>query len=83
VVSVLTWGCLSGPIILHIYLAAHWHSRILGFYPSASARKPSKFGPGGPESSPPDPGTPSFSLRVVDEFSPGLEGRVGDQFWHP
>ncbi len=47
------------------------------------ARKPSKSGPGGPDSSPADPGKPSFYLRGVDDFSPGLEGRVGDQFWHP
>ncbi len=39
-------------------IAAHWHSRILGFYPSALARKPSKSGPGGPDSSPRDPGKP-------------------------
>ncbi len=24
-----------------------------------------------------------FSFGVVDDFSLGLEGRVGDQFWHP
>ena len=65
------------------HLAVHWHSRILGFYSSAFARKPSKSGPGGPDSSPPGPGKPSFSFRGVDDFSPGLEGRVGDQFWHP
>ncbi len=64
-------------------LAVHWHSRILGFYPSASARKPSKSGPGGPDSSPLGPGKPSFYFGGVDDFSPGLEGRVGDQFWHP
>ena len=38
---------------------------------------------GGPDSSPPDPWKPSFSFRRVDDFRPGLEGRVGDQFWHP
>ncbi len=24
-----------------------------------------------------------FSCGGVDDFSPGLEGRVGDQFWQP
>ena len=26
---------------------------------------------------------PSVYFGGVDDFSPGLEGRVGDQFWHP
>ncbi len=38
---------------------------------------------GGPDSSPPDPWKPSFSFRRVDDYSPGLEGRVGSQFGHP
>ncbi len=32
---------------------------------------------------PSDPWKHSFSLREVDDSSPGLEGRAGDQFWHP
>ena len=36
-----------------------------------------------PDSSPPDPGKPTFYFGGVDDFSPGLAGRVGDQFWHP
>ncbi len=75
--------CFIILFISRLLLAVHWHSWILRFYPSASARKPSKSGPGGPDSSPPDPWKPSFSLRGVDDFSPGLEGRVGDQLWHP
>ncbi len=63
-------------------VAAHWHSRVLGFYPSALARKPSKS-PGRPDSSPLDPGKPSFFFGEVNDISPGLEGRVGDQVWHP
>ena len=64
---------LSGPL-------AFSDSRI---YPSTSARKPSKPGPGGPDSSPPDPWKPSLFIRMVVDFSPGLEGRVGDQFGRP
>ncbi len=62
------------------YTNAYYGSEI---EPSALARKPSKSGPGGPDSSPPDPVKPSFSFGEVDDFSPGLEGLVGDQFWHP
>ncbi len=53
------------------YLAVQW---------SASARKTFKIRPRRADSSPPDPGKPSFFFRGVDDFSPGLEGRVGDQF---
>ncbi len=41
---------------LPLLSAGHWHSQILGFYPSALARKPSKSGPGGPDCSPAGPG---------------------------
>ena len=66
--------------IISPFSAVHLHSRTLGVYTSALARKPIKSAPGGPDSSPPDPGKPSFSLGGADDFSPGLEGRVGDQF---
>ncbi len=39
-------------------LAVHWHSRILGFDPRPRPGNPSKAGPGGPDSSPPDPRKP-------------------------
>ncbi len=32
---------------------------------------------------PSGPVEPSFSLGGVDDFSPGLEGRAGDQLWNP
>ncbi len=49
-------------------LAAHWHSRL--------ARKPSKSRPGGPDSSPPDPGKPSFSLRGADDYVRPYDGYI-------
>ncbi len=52
-------------------------------YPSALALQPSKSGPGGPDSGPPEPGEICVFLGEVDDFSPGLECRVGDQFGHP
>ena len=75
--------CTVNVVLCRVGLNGPLHSRILGFYPSALARTPPKPGPGGPDSSPPDQWKPSFPVGGIDDCSPGLEGRVGDQFWHP
>ncbi len=64
-------------------LAVHWHSRILGFYPSALARKPSKFGPGGSYSTPPDPRKPSVFLWRGRRLQSRVGGLGGGPAWAP
>ncbi len=55
-------------------------SRILTFGPGPENLR--NQAPEGRILAPRTPGTPSFSLRGVGDFRPGLEGLVGDQFWH-
>ncbi len=62
-------------------LASHWHSRILGFRPWPGNLQ--NLAPEGRILAPRTLGNFFFFVRRADDFSPGLEGRVGDQFWHP
>ncbi len=67
---------------LPLLLAVHWHFRILGFYLGPWPGNPQNPAPEGRNTALRARGNLSFYIGGVADFSPGLEGRVGDQFWH-